>query len=79
MDFHTSQKELTVQILRKLLQPLKSAKNCLILALIALILLQTVALRGMFKLHETMDQANTKMYVLTMICFKNLELERESR
>lgn len=63
----------------KILNLLRQPKNCLILVLVSLILLQAVAIRGMFRLHEIMDQANTKMYIATMICYKNLELEREAR
>jgi hypothetical protein len=63
----------------QILQFFKSAKNCLILGLAVLIILQFIALHGMFKIHKIMDRANDKSFIVAIRCLQELSLERNAR
>jgi hypothetical protein len=63
----------------KILNLLKQPKNCLILALITIILLQTTAMYNMLGVYDKMDRANDKLYIVAMRCLYELGLERSAR
>lgn len=63
----------------KILNLLKQPKNCLILILIGLIVLQSVALYGMFKTYDILDRANDKSFIVAIRCLQELGLERQAR